>query len=151
MKEFFEGLPPSQDVNILLQHIAGHRCELPACDGAILLQPGAGIPQGSPIATDAFNQIYWQGVNLHEAEMAKCNASLVGRLQHDTQWASVATTVFVDDITTSPCLGKCSSLQLFWTKPSTTLRWFRTLPRLKRCSVCGEGVHTAHSRTLYDT
>ena len=98
LRDFFESLPPSQDVNILLQHILGHRCELSASDGAILLQPGAGIPQGSPIATDVFNQIYWKAVNMHEAEMADCNALLVGGLPHDTRSISVATTVFVDDM-----------------------------------------------------
>ena len=110
IRSIFQQLPPSQDVSILLQHIVNHRCELQACDGSVLLQPGSGIPQGSTIATECFNLVCWGAIRQFEDQLMPHNELLTTNMEHCPTAISVATTVFVDDLASRVADNKPSAL-----------------------------------------
>ena len=112
IRAFFADVPASLGRDLLQAHVLQHVCKLRACDGTLLLQPGSGIPQGSTIATDCFNQIYWSAVRKYEHELETHTAMLLAPSPSTGMPVSVAHTLFVDDLASE----QPAHATMFWHK-----------------------------------
>ena len=64
---------------MLQQHVEEHVCRISACDGDILAQARAGVPQGSAAACDIFNDTYASSICAYNRGVEALDGQLVAK------------------------------------------------------------------------